>query len=81
MFKQLLLVFLIYSILWWIIFTIYFKIASKKKEINYGKEGLTNYITSVLYFLIYALSFLGVSGLMGNQETPELKVVGQEDDL
>ncbi len=80
MFKKLIFGFLLYTIIWWILFTVYFNLTDTNKNRDYKKEGLYSYITSFIYFIIFCLVFFIVDNIGGSGNSSSISKITSDDN-
>lgn len=84
MIKQLFLAFLLYSIIWWVLFTLHFDYVDKREDKDYKRDGLNGYTNSLLYFILFSVIYVIIQILIENNdntnknETSTISDIGPE---
>ena len=73
MIKQIFLAFLLYSVIWWVLFTIHFDYINKNENKNYKRDGINGYAISLLYFLLFTVIYVIIQTLLENDDNVLVK--------
>lgn len=71
MIKQLFLAFLLYSIIWWILFTIHFDYINKREDKDYKRDGINGYANSLLYFILFSVIYVIIQTMLESDNKNE----------
>lgn len=80
MIKKIILGFLLYTIIWVILFTVYFKFTDTNKNRDYKKEGIYSYVTSFIYFVIFCFIFIIIENIGGSGSSSIVSQITSEDN-